>query len=105
MIRRFHIYLISLNPTLDSETAKTRPCIVLSPDEMNRHLQTVIVAPMTRTCKNWPTRHPIHFQGKTGQIALDQLRTVSKQQLIKHLGCLDAPEHPQLLKRLQAMFA
>ena len=105
VIRRFDLYLINLDPTLGSEIAKTRPCIVLSPDEMNRHLHTVIVAPLTRTCKQWPTRHPIRFQDKTGQIALDQLRTVSKQRLIKYLGRLEGAEQPQLLKRLQAMFA
>ncbi len=105
VIKRFDIYLINLDPTLGSEIAKTRPCIVLSPDEMNHHLQTVIVAPLTRTCKEWPTRQPLHFHGKAGQIALDQLRTVSKQRLIKRLGRLDKVYQEALLHRLQAMFA
>ncbi|WP_294946402.1 type II toxin-antitoxin system PemK/MazF family toxin [Sulfurivirga sp.] len=105
MVSRFDIWLVALDPVIGSEIAKTRPCVILSPDEMNRYLNTVIAAPMTRTCKQWPTRQPIVFAEKEGEIALDQLRTLSKKRLIRKLGHL--PEHFQdpLLARLREMFS
>ena len=105
MVNRFDIWLVALDPVIGSEIAKTRPCVILSPDEMNRHLNTIIAAPMTRTCKGWPTRHPIIFEGKKGEIALDQLRTLSKRQLIRKVGYLPEETHGPLLARLQEMFA
>jgi len=75
---RFDVILISLDPTRGSEIRKTRPCLVISPDEMNDHIRTVIVAPMTTKGKPYPTRVPCTFQGKRGQIVLDQIRTVDK---------------------------
>lgn len=83
---RFEIYLIELDPTLGSEIRKTRPCVVVSANEMNVHLKTVIVAPMTTKGLDIPTRINIEFQGKSGQIALDQIRTVDKSRLVKKLG-------------------
>ena len=80
------VWLIDLEPTQGAEIQKTRPCLVISPDEMNLHLQTVIIAPMTTVIRPYPTRVPIHFQGKTGQVALDQLRAVDRQRLIRKLG-------------------
>lgn len=84
--RRDDIWLVLPDPTRGVEMRKTRPCLVVSPDEMNRHLQTVIVAPMTTTMRPYPTRVELHFQGKSGQAALDQLRAVDRQRLVRKLG-------------------
>jgi mRNA interferase MazF len=84
--RRDEVWLVSLDPTHGAEIQKTRPCLVISPDEMNRHLQTVIVAPMTTAIRPYPTRVPLRFQGKSGQAALDQLRAVDRQRLVRRLG-------------------
>jgi mRNA interferase MazF len=80
------VWLVDLNPTRGTEIQKTRPCFVISPNEMNIHLQTVIVAPLTTVLRPYPTRVPVHFQGKTGQVALDQIRAVDRQRLVKKLG-------------------
>ena len=81
VVKRFEVYLVNLDPTIGSEIKKTRPCLIVSPDEMNRHIATVIVAPMTTKSKNYPTRVSGKFQGKSGQVVLDQLRTVDKRRL------------------------
>jgi len=78
--KRFEVFLVNLDPTVGSEIQKTRPCVVISPDEMNRNIATVIIAPMTTKGKMYPTRIVCQFQGKEGQIVLDQIRTVDKQQ-------------------------
>jgi mRNA interferase MazF len=80
------IWLISLDPTQGAEIQKTRPCLVVSPDESNRHLKTVIIAPMTTVTRPYPTRVALTFQGKQGQVALDQLRTIDRQRLVRKLG-------------------
>ena len=85
VVERFDVYLINLDPTVGSEIKKTRPCLVVSPDEMNRHIATVIVAPLTTKGKGYPTRVPCRFLGKKGLIVLDQLRTVDKTRLVKRL--------------------
>ena len=85
-MKRFDVYLVTLDPTLGSEIRKTRPCLIVSPDEMNRHIATVIIAPMTTRGRDYPTRVPCRFQGKQGQVVLDQLRTVDKVRLVKRLG-------------------
>jgi mRNA interferase MazF len=103
--RRFEIYLVNLDPTIGSEIRKTRPCVVVSPDEMNENIQTVIVAPMTTKARNYPTRLPCMFQGKRGQIVLDQLRTVDRVRLVKCIGKLTAPQAKALLELLQELFA
>lgn len=80
------VWLVALDPTRGSEIQKTRPCLVISPEEMNRHLRTVIVAPMTTTERPYPTRVPLTFRGKRGQVALDQMRAVDRQRLVRKLG-------------------
>lgn len=84
--RRDEVWLVSLDPTQGVEIQKTRPCLVISPDEMNKHLRSVIIAPMTTVIRPYPTRVAIRFQGKHGQIVLDQLRAVDRQRLLRKLG-------------------
>jgi len=105
-VARFEVYLVALDPTLGSEIQKTRPCVVVSPDEINRHLQTVIVAPMTTKGRSYPTRVPCTFQGTEGQVALDQIRTVDKVRLVKKLGSLEGETEGEgeVLSILQEMF-
>jgi len=102
---RFDVILISLDPTRGSEIRKTRPCLVISPDEMNDHIRTVIVAPMTTKGKPYPTRVPCTFQGKRGQIVLDQIRTVDKSRLVKRLGTISKATRTKVLDALQEIFA
>src|SRR3972149_1779135 len=82
MVKRFDVYLVNLDPTVGHEIKKSRPCLVISPDEMNRYISTAIVAPMTTKGRNYPTRVPCTFQGKEGQVVMDQIRTVDKNRLI-----------------------
>ena len=103
--RRFDVYLVSLDPTVGGEIRKTRPCAAVSPDEMNRHIRTVIVAPMTTRGKPYPTRVACRFRGKTGRIVLDQLRRVDTQRLVKKLGMLDTGAQSEALRVLSEMFA
>lgn len=104
-ISRGHVYLIRLDPTLGSDITKTRPCVVVSPDELNEHLRTVIVAPMTTGGRAYPWRPRCRFQGRAGFVALDQLRTVDIERLMKLLGQLEGPTVGAVLERLQDMFA
>lgn len=104
-VGRFEIHLVNLDPTVGSEIQKTRPCLVVSPDEINHNLQTVIVAPMTTKGRPYPTRVNCRFKGKDGQIALDQIRTVDRARLIKKIGSLDAKTTVLVLQLLQEMFA
>lgn len=104
-VRRFDVWLVNLDPTLGSEIRKTRPCLVVSPDEMNRHIATVIVAPMTTKGRTYLTRVPCRFQGKVGQIVLDQLRTVDKARLVKRLGQISGATQRTILAVLGEMFA
>jgi mRNA interferase MazF len=83
---RDEIWLVSLDPTQGSEMRKTRPCLVISPDEMNRHLRTILIAPMTTAERPYPTRVSLVFQGKHGQVALDQIRSVDRQRLVRRIG-------------------
>ena len=103
--RRDEVWLIRLDPSLGSEIKKTRPCLVVSPDEMNDPLQTVIVAPMTTTLRNYPTRVTINFRGKTGQVALDQIRTVDRQRLVRKVGTITGRDARAITDVLQEMFA
>ena len=105
VVERFDVYLVNLDPTVGSEIKKTRPCLIVSPDEMNRHIATVIAAPMTTKGRPYPTRVQCHFQGKRGQIVLDQIRTIDKSRLIRRLGRISAPERAEALNRLAEMFA
>jgi mRNA interferase MazF len=104
-VKRFEVYLVNLDPTIGSEIQKTRPCLVVSPDEMNRHIATVMVAPMTTKGRPYPTRVPIQFQGKDGQIVLDQLRTVDKVRLVKRLGEMDEETQRAVLDVLAEIFS
>lgn len=104
VVSRFDVYLVSLDPTQGYEIQKTRPCVVVSPDDMNHHIGTVIVAPMTTKGRDYPTRIPLTFQRKKGQIVLDQIRTVDKTRLVKRLGKLDASTAAKMLTVLQEMF-
>ena len=103
--RRDEIWLVSLDPTHGSEIKKTRPCLVVSPDEMNQHLQTVIVAPMTTTIRPYPTRVSVRFQGKSGQVALDQLRAIDRQRLVRKLGAVPPNAAQQTSEVLLEMFS
>lgn len=104
-VKRFDVYLVSLDPTRGSEIKKTRPCLIISPDEMNRHIRTVIIAPLTSTIKNFPTRITTTFDGNKGQVVLDQIRTIDKQRLIKKLGVISPTAKEKVLNTLQEMFA
>ncbi len=102
---RFNIFLVRLDPATGAETTKTRPCVIVSPDELNRAIATVIIAPMTTVPRGWPTRVAVSFQGKTGEIALDQLRAVDKSRLVKRLGKLDSITADAVLDTLGELFA
>ena len=105
VVKRFEVCLVALDPTAGSEIRKTRPCLIVSPDEMNRHISTAIVAPMTTRGQDYPTRIPCTFQAKNGQIVLDQLRTVDKARLVRRLGVIQQPVQRQVLDRLAELFA
>lgn len=103
-VSRFDIFRVRLDPTEGSEIKKSRPCVVVSPDEMNLHINTVIVVPMTTKGRHYPTRVPINFQAKTGLVVLDQIRTVDKSRLTKRLGALDSHQAKKIIDVLQEMF-
>jgi mRNA interferase MazF len=105
VVKRFDVYLVSLDPTVGSEIKKIRPCLIISPDEMNRWIRTVIVAPMTTKGQPYPTRVPCEFQGKQGQVVLDQIRTVDKSRLVQKLGRIDKSTQREVLVTIAEMFA
>jgi mRNA interferase MazF len=105
VVKRFDVFLINLDPTVGSEIRKSRPCVVISPDQLNRHLRTVIVAPMTTQGFAYPMRVPCTFQGKKGQIVLDQIRTVDRTRLVKRLGQLTSSQASATLAVLSELFA
>jgi mRNA interferase MazF len=105
VIQRFDVYLVNLDPTIGTEIQKTRPCVIISPDEMNRHIATVIVAPMTTKGHPYPSRVFCKFEGKEGQIVLDQIRAVDKARLVQKLGHLNKPFQDTVLSLLIEMFA
>ena len=102
---RFEVWLVSLDPIVGAEIRKTRPAVVVSPDELNRHLRTAIVAPMTTTARDWPSRVAVSFQGKAGEIALDQLRAVDRARLVRRIGAIGAAEADAVVGVMTAMFA
>lgn len=104
-VARGNVYLVGLDPTLGSEIRKTRPCLIISPDELNQHLRTAIVAPMTMGGHAYPWRVPCRFQRRSGFVAVDQLRTVDSSRLFKRLGRLAPATVDQVLDTLQEMFA
>ena len=91
-VSQYQIFLINLDPTIGSEIKKTRPCVILSPNEMNKYLGTVVIAPMTTSSKKYPTRVEVKHDNKIGWIVIDQIRTIDKQRIIKSLGRLSKPE-------------
>ena len=103
VVQRFDVYLVNLDPTVGSEIQKTRPCLVISPDEMNEHIATVIIAPMTTKGRAYPTRISCQFEGKDGQIVLDQIRAVDRARLVKRLGRIGADEQKALINVLLEM--
>jgi mRNA interferase MazF len=105
VINRSEVYLVNLDPTVGSEIQKTRPCLVVSPDEMNHFVRTVIVAPLTTRGRPYPTRVPCRFEGTKGQVVLDQIRTVDSARLVRKLGAIEAETMTAVLSTLQEMFS
>lgn len=103
--QRGEVYLIALDPTRGREIRKARPCVVVSPDELNDHLQTLLVAPLTTGGHPYPFRIPCRFQKRKGYVVLDQLRTIDVGWLVKRLGRLSPATKKIVLQRLQEMFA
>ena len=104
VVTRFDVYLLNLDPTIGSEIQKKRPCLIISPDEMNNHIATVIVAPMTTQGGDYPTRVNCLFEGKKGQVVLDQIRTVDKIRLVKKLGKISSSTQKEILTVLMELF-
>jgi mRNA interferase MazF len=102
---RFEVYLVPLDPTVGSEMKKTRPCVIVSPNQINHHLRGVIIAPLTTRGYPYPFRVPCRFQGRPGQIAVDQLRAIDKSRLVKRLGRLGEKTQARLIQVLAEMFA
>ena len=102
---RDDVWLVSLDPTRGAEIQKTRPCVVISPDEMNAHLMTVMVAPMTTVTRMYPTRVNVRFRRRAGQIALDQIRAIDRQRLVKKLGAINASTSDEIATTLVEMFS
>lgn len=102
--RRDDVWLIALDPSKGAEIKKTRPCLVISPNEMNEPLQTALVAPMTTTVRNYPTRVNVIFRNKPGQVAIDQLRAVDRQRLVRRLGTISSKEADEVSSVLIEMF-
>ena len=105
VVRRFDAYLVNLDPTIGAEIQKTRPCVVISPDDMNRHIRTVIIAPMTTRGRTYPTRVLCEFQGRQGQIVLDQMRSIDKVRLVRRLGRIEEAAQQAVLAVLRELFA
>lgn len=102
--QRFEVWLVNLDPTQGSEINKTRPCVVISPDELNRYLRTVTIAALTSSSRSYPSRVDCQFQGKAGQVALDHIRSVDKSRLVKKLGVFDSATAQQVCQRLLELF-
>jgi len=92
VVKQYQIVLVNLDPTIGSEIKKTRPCVIISPNEMNKYLRTVVIAPMTSSIRNYPTRVPVLHEGKNGSIVLDQIRTIDKQRIVKTYQSLSKEE-------------
>jgi mRNA interferase MazF len=105
VISRFEVHLVALDPTVGREIRKTRPCLVVSPDELNHAISTAIIAPMTTKGRAYPTRVRCRFGGKSGHVVLDQIRTVDQSRLVKKLGRIDARTAQRVLDVLQELFA
>ena len=104
MVKQFEIYWVDLNPTIGAEMRKVRPCVIVSPKELNDHLDTVIIIPVTSSVHGYPYRVGCHIMGRNGEIATDQIRTVDKRRLKKCIGALTADETASLQDVLRQMF-
>ena len=104
LIKQFEVYWVNLDPTQGSEIQKTRPCIIVSPDEMNATLKTVMVVPLTSTIINWPFRTTVRIGGNTSSVACDQLRTITKERILDKIDSITASEKDKILEILQAIF-
>jgi mRNA interferase MazF len=105
LFARGAVHLVALDPTKGSEIRKTRPCLIVSPNELNQNLRTIVVAPMTTGGQTYPWRVPCRFQRRSGHVAVDQLRTVDTERLVKRLGTLDSETLSEVLRVLQELFA
>lgn len=103
--KRFDVYIVNLHPTVGTEMKKTRPCVIISPDEMNKYISTIIIAPLTSKIRNYPSRIPCVVSGKKGQIVLDQIRTVDKVRLIKKIDKLSRSVQDKVINTLVEMFS
>ncbi len=103
-LKQYQIILVNLDPTIGSEIKKTRPCVIISPDEMNKYLRTIIVSPMTTTSRRYPTRIKVKHDKKIGWIVIDQIRTIDKQRIIKVLGSLSKIEIKELKSVIKETF-
>ncbi len=104
-INRFEVFLVNLDPTIGHEIKKNRPCLIISPDEMNHYISTVIIAPMTFRGRDYPTRVACSFQGVEGQVVLDQIRTVDRRRLVKRMGIISRDAQVKTVDLLREMFA
>ena len=103
-LKQYQIVLVNLDPTIGSEIKKTRPCVIISPNEMNKHLRTIIVAPMTTTSRKYPSRIEVKHDQKIGWIVIDQVRTIDKQRIINILGRLSQPEIKEIKSVIKETF-
>lgn len=103
-LNQYQLVLVNLDPTVGSEIKKTRPCVIISPNEMNKHLQTIVLAPMTSSSKNYPTRIEVQHDKKKGWVVIDQIRTVDRQRIIKVLGTLSEKEIAKVKAVLKETF-
>ena len=103
-LKQYQIVLVNLDTTIGREIKKVRPCVVISPNEMNKYLRTIIVAPMTTTSRKYPTRIEIKHDGKIGWIVIDQIRTIDKQRIIKNFGRLSKPKIKELISIIKETF-
>lgn len=101
---QYQIFLVNLDPTIGSEIRKTRPCVVISPDEMNKHLRTIVIAPLTTSSKNYPTRVKIKHNKQEGQVVIDQIRTIDKRRIVRKLGELSNKEIKELKAVIKETF-
>lgn len=105
MVSRFDVFLVNVDPNPTAEAKNTRPCVVISPDEMNRNIENVIIAPLSAARKKYPTRVAVNFLNSERSVVLDQIRTIDTDRLVKKIGELDAAARKQILARLQELFA
>jgi len=103
-LNQYSIVLVNLNPTIGSEIKKTRPCVIISPNEMNRPLRTIVIAPMTTSSNNYPSRIEVKHNEKIGWIVIDQIRTIDKKRIIKVLGRITKPEIKEVKSVIKETF-